>query len=229
MKLAMKGRKVDASYSIAESRSQRGTLVGQVMGLLAFSLLFTAGGALLGQAMGPGAIILSIVGSLGCLVALYFAKTKPGLNLALFYAFSVFEGMALGIIIESYVAQGMGGVVRNAALTTGGLVMVLGTYAWTTKRDLSGMGGYLMAGLLAVIVAGLVGIFVQSTIFHLLLSAATAVLFSAFVMYDFQRLRYAQADGQTTAVWIAISIYLDIFNLFLAILRVFGIMGSSDD
>src|ERR671933_2640677 len=131
---------MDASYGygMAESRARRGTLVGQVMGLLAFSLLFTAGGAVLGRAMGPGAMILSLVGSIGCLIALMFARSKPGLNLGLFYAFSVFEGMALGLIVDAYVARGMGSVVMNAALTTGGLVMALGAYAWTTKRDLSG-------------------------------------------------------------------------------------------
>ena len=222
---------MDASYGygMAETRARRGTLVGQVMGLLAFSLLFTAGGALLGRALGPGAIILSIVGSIGCLIGLFFARSKPGLNLGLFYAFSVFEGMALGLIIESYVARGMGGVVRNAAFTTGGLVMVLGGYAWTTKRDLSGLGGYLMAGLIGVIVAGLVGIFLQAPAFHLLLSAATAVLFSGFVLFDIQRLRYAEGTGQSDAVWLAISIYLDIFNLFLAILRLFGFLSNSDD
>ena len=215
-------------YSLTQSQAKQGTLAGQVMGLLAFSLLFTAGGAVIGRAMGPGAVILSIIGSIGCLIALYFAKTKPGLNLALFYAFSTFEGMALGLIIESYVSRGMGGVVINAALTTGGLVMALGAYAWTTKRDLSGMASYLFAGLLAVIIAGFVGFFIQSTMFHLILSAATAVIFSGFVMYDFQRLRHAQG-GMTDAVWLAVSIYLDIFNLFLAILRIFGIFGSSDD
>jgi len=215
-------------YSLTQSQAKQGTLVGQVMGLLAFSLLFTAGGAVIGRALGPGAVILSIIGSIGCLIALYFAKAKPGLNLALFYAFSTFEGMALGLIVESYIARGMGSVVTNAGLTTGGLVMALGGYAWTTKRDLSGMAGYLMAGLLAVIIASVVGIFIQSTISHLVISAATAVIFSGFVMYDFQRLRQAQG-GMTDAVWLAVSIYLDIFNLFLAILRIFGIFGSSDD
>ena len=215
-------------YDLAEVRARRGTLVGQVMGLLAFSLLFTAGGAVLGRAMGPGAIILSIVGSIGCLVALFFAKSKPGLNLALFYAFSVFEGMALGLIIDSYLVRGMGTVVVNAATTTAGLVFLLGAYAWTTKRDLSGMAGFLTAGLLAVIVAGIVGIFVQSTMFHLLISVVTAVLFSGFVMYDLQRLRNAQ-EGQDNPVWLAISIYLSIFNLFLAILRIFGFLNSSEE
>jgi FtsH-binding integral membrane protein len=156
-------------------QARGGTLVGRVMGLLAFSLLFTAGGALLGRQLGPGAILISIAGSLGALIALYLTKSKPGLNLGLFYAFSVFEGMALGLIVESYLERGLGAVVVSAAVTTGGLVMLLGVYAWTTRRDLSGLSGYLMAGLLAVVVASLVGIFLQAPLFRLILSAATAL------------------------------------------------------
>ena len=212
-----------------ERVAPRGTLVGQVMGLLAFSLLFTAGGAVIGRAMGPGGMLVSIVGSIACLIALWFLRTKPVVNLGLFYGFSVFEGMALGLIIDAYVARGMGSVVINAATTTAGLTLALGAYAWTTKRDLSGMAGYLTAGLIGVIVASLVGIFFQSPMFHLLLSAATAVLFSGFVMYDLQRLKYADSSAAGDAVMIAVSIYLDIFNLFLAILRLFGFLGGGGD
>ena len=220
---------MESTYSgtgIQEAR--RETLVGRVMGLLAFSLLFTAGGALLGPQLGPGAILVSIVGSLGTLIALYFTKTRPGLNLGLFYAFSVFEGMALGVIVESYVARGLGALVVNAAVTTAGLVLLLGAYAWTTKRDLSGLGGYLTAGLLAVLVASIVGIFFQAPLFSLILSAATALVFSGFVLYDIQRLRRAEGS-QYDAVLLAVSIYLDIYNLFLAILRLFGILRGSDE
>ena len=212
--------------SMQETRRQ--TLVGRVMGLLAFSLLFTAGGALIGQQLGPGAILISIVGSLGTLIALYVTRTRPGLNLGLFYAFSAFEGMALGVIVESYVARGAGSLVVNAAATTAGLVLLLGAYAWTTKRDLSGLGGYLTAGLLAVLVASLVGIFFQAPLFSLILSAATGLLFSGFVLYDIQRLRNTEGS-QYDAVLLAVSIYLDIYNLFLAILRLFGILRGSDE
>ena len=135
--------------------------------------------------------------------------------------------MALGLIVDSYIARGMGSVVLNAATTTAGLTLALSAYAWTTKRDLSGMGTYLMAGLLAVIIAGLVGMFFPSGIFHFILSAASAVLFSGFVMYDMQRLRYA-GEGDD-AILLAVGIYLSIFNLFLAILRLFGFLGSSSD
>ncbi len=222
-------RDMNYSYDRPMERSVPGTLVGQVMGLLAFSMLFTAGGAMLGRTLGPGGIILSLVGSIACILVLSFARAKlsSGVALGLFYAFSVFEGMLLGLIIDSYLARGMGSVVINAATTTAGLTLALGAYAWTTKRNLSGMGTYLMAGLLAVILAGLVGIFFQSTIFHFILAAATAVLFSGFVMFDIQRLRNA-GEG-SDAIMLAVSIYLSIFNLFLAILRLFGFLSSSDD
>lgn len=226
---------MDWTYGQGMTQAQRGTIVGQVMGLLAFSLLFTAGGYLVGRALGPAGMIIGIVGSLATVLALSFARTKmsSGVALGVFYLFSVFEGMTLGLIIDSYLARGMGMVVVNAATTTAGLVLVLSAYAWTTKRDLSGMGAYLMAGLLAVLLAGLVmmvlSLFgVPMGIFGFLLSVVTAVLFSGFVMYDMQRLKNAQA-GLDDPIMLAVGIYLSIFNLFLAILRIFGFLSSSDE
>jgi FtsH-binding integral membrane protein len=226
---------MDLTYGRAISQSRRGTLVGQVMGLLAFSMLFTAGGYLVAAPLGFPGMILGLVGSIACVLALSFARAKmsSGVALGVFYAFSVFEGMTLGLIIDSYLARGMGIVVVNAASTTAALVLVLSAYAWTTKRDLSGMGAYLMAGLLAVLLAGLVMVVLSlfglpMGIFGFLLSVVTAVLFSGFVMYDMQRLKNAR-EGQDDAIMLAVGIYLSIFNLFLAILRIFGFLSSNDD
>jgi FtsH-binding integral membrane protein len=218
----------------ATERAQRGTLVGQVMGLLAFSMLFTAGGALIGPRLGAGGLILGMIGSLACVLVLAFARAKmsSGVALGVFYLFSVFEGMLVGMLIESYLVRGMGSVVINAATTTAGLVLALGTYAWTTKRDLSGMGTYLMAGLLAVLLAGLVGMVlsmmgVNLGIFGFLLSVVTAILFSGFVMHDLQRLKNADAQ-RDDAIMLAIGIYLSIFNLFISILQIFGFLSSDE-
>jgi FtsH-binding integral membrane protein len=205
------------------------------MGLLGFSLLFTAGGYLVGRQLGAAGMMISIIGSLACVFALSLARQKMSSMVALgvFYLFSVFEGMALGLIIDSYLQRGMGTVVVNAAVTTSALVLMLSAYAWTTKRDLSGMAAYLMAGLLAVILAGVVGIVLSffgigMGVFGFLLSVVTAILFSGFVMYDMQRLRYAR-EGVDDPIMLAVSIYLSIFNLFLAILRIFGYLQSNDD
>src|SRR3712207_1131169 len=89
------------SYDRPMDAARRGTLVGQVMGLLAFSMLFTAGGAMLGRVLGPAGLVLSLIGSIACVLALSFARAKmgSGLALGLFYALSVFEGMFLGLLI----------------------------------------------------------------------------------------------------------------------------------
>jgi FtsH-binding integral membrane protein len=223
------------TYGRTMTSAQRGTLVGQVMGLLAFSLLFTAGGYLVGRPLGMLGMIIGIVGALGTVLALSFARHKmsSGVALGVFYLFSVFEGMTLGLIIDQYLARGMGMVVVNAGVTTAGLVLVLSAYAWTTKRDLSGMAPYLMAGLLAIIMASLVMLVlsffgISAGIFGFLLSVVTAVLFSGFVMYDMQRLKNAEA-GVDDPIMLAVGIYLSIFNLFLAILRIFGFLSSNDE
>jgi hypothetical protein len=67
---------MDSTYSLEAAKARRGTLVGQVMGLLAFSLLFTAGGAIIGPRLGVGGLILGLVGSIGCLIALYLVSTS---------------------------------------------------------------------------------------------------------------------------------------------------------
>jgi modulator of FtsH protease len=204
---------MDLTYGRAIGQSRQATIAGRVMGLLGFSLLFTAGGYLVGRPLGAAGMLISIIGSLACVFALSMARAKMSSIVALgvFYLFSVFEGMALGLIIDSYLQRGMGTVVVNASVTTSALVLMLSAYAWTTKRDLSGMATYLMVGLMAVILAGLVGI-----------------VLSFFGMYDMQRLRYAR-EGVDDPIMLAVSIYLSIFNLFLAILRIFGYLQSSND
>jgi modulator of FtsH protease len=215
-------------YAGADVRAQQATLTGQVFGLLGFSLLFTMAGALVAPHLGSGAFILSLVGSFGSLIALWFLKDKSPINLGLFYLFSVAEGLLLGLLIDMYLQRGMGGVVVNAAGITGALVLGLGAYAWTTKRDLSGMGGFLTIALIGVILASVINIFLRQPMLYLIVSAATAVLFSAFLMYDMQRLKGAKG-GTGDAIMFAIAIYLDIFNIFISLLQILGFLGGRDD
>src|SRR5215211_3793026 len=85
-------------------RQAQATLSGQVFGLLGFSLLFTAGGAMIAPRLGPGAFWVSLIGSFGCLIALWFLKEKSPINLGLFYLFSVSEGLLLGLVVENYLS-----------------------------------------------------------------------------------------------------------------------------
>jgi FtsH-binding integral membrane protein len=202
--------------------------MGKVLSLLGVAFVCTALGALLGVRLGPGAMLLGIFGSLGTLVALMFAREKSPINLWLMYAFATFEGIALGLILESYVARGLGAAVLNEGVTTGVVTLAAGWYGTTTKRDLSGMGGILMVGLIAVVVASLVGLFIHLPVLYLGIAVVSAVLFSAFLVYDLNRVANAQGVTEGQTILLAVSVYLDIFNLFLALLRIFGFFGSDD-
>jgi modulator of FtsH protease len=217
-----------ADYRTDAALADRPAILGKVMGLVGFAFVFTAGGAVIGRTLGPGAFLLSIVGSIGTLIALQFLRERSPLNLALLYAFATFEGMALGLILESYVAQGLGGAVFNAAATTAAVTLAAGAYGYTTKRDLSGLGGILLVGLIGVIVASVVGIFVQLPLLYIGISAVAAVLFTGFIVFDLNRVANSRGATEGQAVLLAVSVYLDIFNLFLALLRLFGFAGSSN-
>ena len=211
------------------SVAQRQAVMGKVLGLLGVAFLCTAVGALIGPRIGPGAFILSLVGSIGTLIALHFAKEKSPANLWLLYSFSVFEGMLLGLVVEGYIARGLGAAVLNAAATTGAVTMGAGIYGVSTKRDLAGFGNVLMIALVGVIVASIVGIFIQLPMLHLMLSAVTAALFTGFLVFDLNRVAHAQDVSEGDTILLAVSVYLDIFNLFLSLLHVFGFFTSNDD
>jgi modulator of FtsH protease len=202
--------------------------MGKVLSLLGVACVCTALGAIIGLRLGPGAMLLGIIGSIGTLIALYFAREKSPFNLWLMYAFATFEGMALGLIVESYLARGLGGAVLNAAVTTGVVTLAAGFYGTVTKRDLSGMSAYLMIGLVAVIVASIIGIFIQSPILHLAVAAVSAVLFSAFLVFDMNRVANTRGATEGAIILLAVAVYLDIFNLFLALLRIFGFFSNDD-
>jgi FtsH-binding integral membrane protein len=209
--------------------ADRPAVLGKVMGLLGFAFLFTAGGAVIGRTLGPGAFLLSIVGGFGTLIALQFLRDRSPLNLGLLYAFATFQGLALGLILEAYVAAGLGSVVVNAAATTAAVTLAAGAYGYTTKRDLSGMAGILFVGLIGVLVASLVGIFVQLPLLYIGISAVAAVLFTGFLVFDLNRVANSRGATEGQAILLAVSVYLDIYNLFLALLRLFGFAGSSRD
>src|SRR5438477_7424729 len=215
-----------ADYRTGAELAERPAVLGRVMGLLGFAFLFTAGGAVIGRTLGPGAFLLSIIGGFGTLIALQFLRERSPLNLGLLYAFATFQGMALGVILEMYIASGLGAVVTNAAATTAAVTLAAGAYGYTTKRDLSGLRGILFVGLIGVVVASVVGIFVQLPLLYIGISAVAAVLFTGFLVFDLNRVARSRGASEGQAILLAVSVYLDILNLFLALLRLFGFAGA---
>jgi FtsH-binding integral membrane protein len=211
------------SYFPSERTQVRGRLssglLGKVFGLLAFSLAFAAVGGWVGAQLSPAWILPLVLVEIGLIVGVHVARNKEGLNLLLLYAFTFVSGMTLGPIIASYAGAGLGVLVVEAVVITGVMTAGLGAYALTTKRDFSGLGPYLFMGVLGLVVAGIIGIFVGGGLFSAMLGFAGAVVFSLLLVYDVQRAKYAE-DTMGNAVVLTLGIYLDIINLFLSILRI---------
>jgi modulator of FtsH protease len=201
--------------------------MAQVLGLLGFSFAFTAVGALIGIRLGPGGYLVGLVASLITLVALLLLKDRTPLNLVLLYAFATADGLLLGGILEEYVRAGLGGAIVVAAGTTAVVTLVASAYGVSTKRDLTNLRGILTIGLFALLGALIVGLFVHLAAFQLVVAVIGALLFTGFITVDMQRVARTGAASEGDAILLAVSIYLDIVNLFLFLLQIFG-LGQSN-
>jgi len=212
-------------YQGAGARSQA---LGKVLGLLGVCALFTAAGALLSPGLGRAGFWIGALGGLGCVIALNFLKERAPLNLVLLFAFATLEGLVLGGILEAYLARGLGLLVLNAAAATGLVTLVAGGIGYTTKRDLSGMGTFLFVGLLVLIGTSLIGLFLHLTFLYVLISAGGALLFTAFLVYDLNRVANAGQVTQGDTILMTVSVYLDVLNLFLYLLQLLGFLRGQD-
>ena len=151
---------------------------------------------------------------------LFFLRERSPLNLALLYTFATGEGITLGLLLQSYVAHGLGGIVIDAATTTAAITLAAGAYGATTRRDLAKLGGILFVGLIGVIVAALLALFIHLPLLHLGIAVVAAALFTGFLVYDFNRLANTAMASAGDVIMLAVAIYLDIFNLFLNLLTI---------
>lgn len=208
------------------SQAVRSALVGKVFGLLSFSFAFSVVGGIAGMAM-PGVALFASFGALACVFALGFAREKTGLNLALLYGMTFLMGMGMGPIIGYYAAVAPG-ILGNALVMTGGLTGGLGLYAWRSNRDLTQLQNILFPALIGLVLLSIVGIFLRMPAFQLMLSLGAAVIFSGLMLVDVQRLRDAQDDSLPTAIMMTVGLYLNIVNIFMAILQILGIFRSDE-
>jgi modulator of FtsH protease len=215
------------AYSYPQTGA-RGQALGRVLGLLGLAAIFTAAGALTSPALGRLGFFLGLIGGFGCVIALNFVKERTPLNLILLFAFATFEGMLLGGILEAYLARGLGLLVLNAASATGLVTLVAGGYGYATKRDLSGLGSYLFIGLLVLIGASIIGLFLHLAFLQIAIAAGGALLFTAFLVFDLNRIARAGEVSQGDTILMAVSVYLDIVNLFLFLLELLGITRGNN-
>ena len=144
--------------------------------------------------------------------------TKYPVNYLLFSAFTFITGVTLVPLLASVMLE-FGGpdIIIKALAATTLMFTATAVFGWVTKRDLSGLRGFLITALIGMIVVSLIGIFIPwSNTFEMVFAGFGVVVFSGYTMYDFQKLKTMPQDRPIDA---AMMLYLDIFNLFIYILR----------
>src|SRR3954453_8389685 len=195
-------------------------LLGHVMGLVAVTVGFAAVGAYLGRDLEGATGLWLFIPAFAFIFGLNSAaaRGREQLAIGLLFGLGLVLGLAVAPLIADY-AEGDPSALWQAGGATAAFVAALGTYGYATSRDLSSWGRTLFWALLALIGFGILAIFVSIPNAHIIYAVAGLVIFGAFTIFDFNRLRRASADG---AVPIAAGIFLDILNVFLLFLGLFG-------
>jgi modulator of FtsH protease len=201
------------------------SVFGQVMGLVAVALGFAALGAWILRNAHGGTGIIFFIGAFACIFGLQAASARghDQLATALLFGLALLLGMAISPIIVYY-AKTNPGVVYEAAGSTALFVGALGTFGYSTRRDLSKYVKPVLIAFGIVFVFGLVALFVAIPGSNIIYCVLMLLIFGGFTAFDFQRL--ARGGQYQSAVPIAASIFLDIFNVFILLLSLFG-GGSS--
>jgi FtsH-binding integral membrane protein len=166
---------------------------------------------------------LVIFAPLAAILAVSFAGqnlSKQGLQLFL-HSFAALMGLSFATI---FVVYNMGSIV-SAFMAAAVLFIVMSGYGYFTKKNLDSLGQYLFVGLIAVVIASIINIFIGSTVFQMVISAIAVIVFLGLTAYDTQKIREIVTVGADTGreeVWGALTLYLDFINLFLSLLQLFG-------
>ena len=202
------------------TRDESGTLLGQTMGLVALTTGLFALGAYLGRDISYHWGWVFFIASFGILFAMNFAaRRSEGLAITLLFAFGVLIGLAVSPTIVYYASTNPQ-VLWQAGGATALFIAGFGSYGYATRRDLSAVARYFFWALIALIVFGIVLIFVQIPNGSLIYAILGLVIFAGLTAFDFQRLR--QTQDIRAAPLLAASIFLDILNVFLLLLSLFG-------
>jgi len=205
--------------------TERLVFIKKVYSLLAMSM----GTAAIGAYLGSGPLLLLVAPNMMLFFILQialiffasFAARKPGLNMVALFSFTTVSGLTLGPLLYQVGPSIAAEAFALTAITFAGLSM----YVVYSKKDFSFMSGFLMTGLIVLVVGGLLNMFfIQSGMMHFVMSGASVLLFSGFILYDTSNiLRYYGTDEYVSAT---LALYLDVLNLFIALLSILGIMSD---
>jgi FtsH-binding integral membrane protein len=201
------------------ARDRGHTLFAQTMGYVAATTALFALGAYLGRDLPGGAAFVAYLASFAALIAMQFAvrRSRPA-TVALLSAFGLLMGVAIAPTLVYYASTDPQ-ALWQAGAATALFVAGFGAAGYATRRDLGALARICFWALLALIIFGIVTIFVNIPNGGLIYSILGLIIFAGFIMVDFQRLR--RSSDINSAPLLAASIFLDILNVFLFFLRIF--------
>jgi len=214
----------DMAYRGYAAPGRTATLFGQTMGLVALTAGFFAAGAYAGRNLSEGAVIVSWIAAFVVLMIMNFAaRRSAGAATVLLVIFGVLMGVASAPTLVWYATTNPQ-ILWQAGGATALFVGAFGAFGYLTQRDLSAWRRISFIGLIVLLLAGIVLIFVHIPHASLIYAVLGLVIFAGLTAADFQRLR--RSKGLDSAPLIAASIFLDILNVFFFFLRIFS--GSRD-
>ena len=186
-------------------------------------LISTAGDSVKAIFYNPIALILLIIAQLGLVIYLSARITKLSANTAraLFLAYAATVGVTLSVIFLTYTSTS----IMRVFFITAAMFFTMALIGYTTKKDLSKLGMILLMGLIGIIIASVVNIFLGSNTLQLVISYIGVIIFLGLTAYDIQKIKKIYAtfgEAGNLAILGALSLYLDFLNLFLFLLRIFG-------
>ncbi|MCP4327644.1 MAG: Bax inhibitor-1/YccA family protein [Alphaproteobacteria bacterium] len=193
-------------------------------GIVAFA--FSSSPTLMQAVFGSGLMWVAILAPLALVFFLSFRinSMKPSTAQAVYWIYAALMGIALSTIFIAYTQTS----IARVFFITAGTFAALSIYGYTTKKDLSGWGSFLFMGLIGIIIAAVVNMFLASSALQFAISVIGVLVFTGLTAYDTQQIKnmYYEGDEAGTAtkkaVMGALRLYLDFINLFLMLLRLFG-------
>lgn len=196
--------------------------------LLSMTLLFSAlmAGLSVVLTMPPMTSLLCMVGAIALIWFVLPKTANSAAGLGVVFAITGLMGFGLGPILTQYLALPNGPqLVATAFGGTGAIFLGLSGYALTTRKDFSFMGGFLMAGMVVILLAALGNIFLEMPAISLAISSVVIMLMSGFILYDTSRM---VNGGENNYLTMTVSLYLSIFNLFVHLLHLLGALSGRD-
>lgn len=224
------------SYTNNISSSDPDVIMRKTYSLLAITMIPSVIGVMVGMKLGiMGAIIGSIgaigffIASLVLMIAITYGISKAGdtpMGIGLLMTLTFILGMFLSSSVERVLKIPNGSVlVASALIGTGGIFAGMAILNNFLGRDLSFLGKGLFIALIALLIGSFLFIFFPSGLLYILLTVATLILFSVYLLYDLNRI---MMGGETSYVRATLDIYLDLFNIFRSLLSLLGIFGNDD-